>query len=923
MEDDSWPTVLLRFLRVNLLLRLTRFCLWLAVGWALAGPFEVAAKDGAFLVLVALSGAAVGAVGSLACAFGATSAFLWHGAEPLVLLWWLVPFVVVYAIVQLRLSTVVSDERTDMVFFAISGLALFRHRRSSLVARLTLILGYAVLAVPLWVLWEHKVTGGAWTAAALAAIQHVWFFRATGRLSRYRRTEARVSSVSWVVFCALLALSPVGRGFVQLWRERVPGTAAGVAIYLVLAIALAAALNGYLRLSERSYLSLRAAPQLRHRMAFVAVYGFLFLPVWFCTLSVAVHASASALSGTFALAVGAQVLFASAWLSGPSERLHRLDASLFMRYEEEGQRDTARQVWLAEVTRGPRGRPNFTLVRVLADSAVRICLGTFIPPPPRQWETLESGLAPRVELAVHWIDEATTLLNMIKLPSGGADFRTEYYAHRIQCLLALNCAYTLHGYPEDARRALLEAVEMCRRADMPNLRAMFTRDAWAAGQDFDPVDPAEVETVMSDQRIDPLVRARIMIDVKSLLCAQGRRERAVRFLANVAGTPYLPDGTGNDRIVRVVGPLRATQVRVVTKGLDMTIPSLPADLSVLELGGKAVDDIESPLGHRELLAAVLMGRLRVRGARGIKAGMTLLARGAAGRGVGLLLSAADRLLRRGLDAVALEVLEQGGTAVKQFDAQMALACLEPASRIRDRHREYLMDAKHRLAYAATTEPLYEDVIGLLVATAQPSELIQAFDLVEKARSRDLVDLLGQTVPRPADDGVPEVTVRLLRAEKAAQRVVESRARLGDAYREAVGRDRWPTPHRDDPEETAGWMWAKDLDAAMSARRHALLELQRLRDSSAEPRAIYLAWLFAQEALAEHRLRVEARRMRTARDKTGPLRGRRQAKDQQEQIWHQLAQQGGRAAEYVALRSGAPVTFDEVRALLAQSSSATP
>ncbi|MEU8365106.1 hypothetical protein AB0C27_54745 [Nonomuraea sp. NPDC048882] len=908
---------MLKFLRINPFLRLGRVCLWFAVGWALAGPFDALEGDGA---LLALSGAAVGAVGSPACGIGVTAAFLLRGAELHLLLWWLVPLVVVYGIVQLWLHTVVSDQRMDVVIFAASGWVLSGRRGSGRIARVAEYAGYAVLAVPIVLLWVHGAPAASWTGLALAVLLHRWFFQVTRNLSRYRRTEVRVSSISWIVFLALLALSPVGSGFVLLWTERIPGTEAGVVAYLVPAAALTIVLQAYLRLSERAYRSLDAPPQFRHRMGFAVAYGFSFFPVWFCLLSAVVHAPTSALPTTFCLAAGAQALLSRRFLTGPAVGLHRLDASLFMRYVDGGHRDVARQAWREEVPRGRGGRPNFTLVQMLSESAIRICMNVFIPPPPEQWDDFENGLARRVELAVHWIDEAMALLNMVEVPRDDTTgLRAEYYAHRVRCLLALSFAYTFHGYPEDARRAQLEAAEMCRRADMPNVRALFTRDAWAAGLDIDASgDPAEVKDALGDPRIDPAVRARVMIDVAAILCARGQRERAVSFLESVGDIPYQPDGTGNDRIVRSGGLKRSGPVSVVMASLHVPLPSSPADLRIFELGIDALEESLVPLGRRELLAAVLAGRLKVPGSRLVKLGMALLDGGAVELGAEFLRQAGRRLLHDDIDVVAVEVLEVCGAAFKTFDTRRALACLEVAGVIRDRRRDDLLEREHRLAYAATLEPLHEDVVRLLVTSADQGALVKAFDLVERARSRDLVDLLGQTVPRPADHWIPDIAARLLHEERTAERAAESRVRLSDAYWEAVTQGGRRMPADEGPEGTVGWSWAKAHDAAVGARVRTRQALVRLHDSGAKAADLYLAWLFGQEAAAEQRLRSEARRMRIARDKAGPLRGRRQARDRQEHIWRLLTEQGGRAAEYVALRSGTPITYDEIRALLTES-----
>ncbi|MEU9713911.1 hypothetical protein [Streptomyces sp. NPDC047976] len=893
-------------MRTSPLRRLARFLLWGCVGWGLGGAYDGLGAGGPLAVaLLVLLGAAVGGVGSLACGVGGGVGLVVQGVPPADVLWWFLPLVLVFGVVQVSLASAVSSRRTGEVLLVVTGYGLDEpgHR----LPRLVQWLAHGALAVPV-VLWLREPEPSSMVVLGLAGVMHQQFLKATRSLCRYRRMEVQVSALAWVTCAALLALSPVG----AVVAERSRGGFFAVLGYLLVAGALSGALAVCARFCELAFVFVVGSPQVRHRSVFSAAYGFLLLPAWLGALSLTARpgtGSAQALG----LAVGLHLLFLALFMQRPCRSLYRLDASLFVRYTNQGDEEWLHKTWRHDATHGREGGPDLTLVRVLDESAARISQGTFIPPAPGHWEDLRNGKVRHVELSVHWTDRAVRLLNLTAPAKDAAEeVRLEHRACRIGCLTTLGYTYLLHGYPEDGQRALLDAAELCRRAGLENIRVQIAKDAWLAGLDIGLSGLEPVEDALANPHVVPALRARITIEVGSLLHLW-KDPRLDGFVDRMSRVPFHPPKAGPEKIRQV----RHT-VTITAAGIGGRFLAAPDDLDVFTRGVDVISEqVPGNARIRAFVSGVLTGVLDVPGGRAIRAGVSQLGSRVPERGADLLHRTARRLARQGLGAVAAELLELSGEVFAPTDPRRALECLESALALRDDDRTNILGPEARIAHARTTEALYEDVVGLLVDEA--ADEVKAFDLVERARSRDLVNLLGERVPQPELDGLPEVVAAMLRVERRAEEVERSRARIGEAYVDprrsrvtpARGEDGWPP----------GLRWVKAVDAATAAERHLVRTMRGLEAAGLDEEALDLVWLLGREAAAEWGLRVEAGRRRVAVDRAGPLRARRLARDRQLAVWDTLAEHGGRAAEYVALRRGAPVTFAEVRTLLAGAGSA--
>ncbi|MFE2140728.1 hypothetical protein ACFXA3_03050 [Streptomyces sp. NPDC059456] len=872
----------------------------------MAGAYaELTAGGPLTLTLLVLFGAAVGGVGSLACGIGGGAALLLEGVPPTDVLWWFLPLVLVFGIVQFSLIEAVSSRRTGEVVLALTGYGLDEpgHRLPRLVERLA----HGALTVPL-VLWAQEPALSSLVILGLTAVMHQQFLKATRSLSRYRRMEVQVSAPAWIICAALLALGPVG----AVIAARSPEGLSGVLVYLLVAGALSGALTVCIRFCERAFISVVGSPQMRHRTVFSAAYGFLLLPAWLGALTLTVRPGTGS-AQTLGLAVALHLLFLALFMKRPCVWLHRLDASLFMRYTNQGDEEWLHKTWRYDATHGRTAGPDLTLVNVLNESAARISQGTFIPPPPEHWRGFLDGKVRPVELSVHWSDKAVRLLNLTTPAKDAArEVRLEHRACRISCLTTVGYTYLLHGYPEDGQRALLDAAELCRRAGLPNIRVQIAKDAWLAGLDIDPGGLEPLEDALLSPRVVPALRARMTIEVGSLLYVR-KDPRLDAFVDRMSRVPFHPESAGAEKVQQL-----RHMVTITAAGVGGRFLAPPDDLDVFTRGVEMIrEQVSGNARIRVFVSGVLNGMLDVPGRRAIRAGVAQLGSGAPERGAEILYRTAHKLVRRGLGAVAAELLELSGEVFARTDPRRALACLEQAVALRDDGRTNVLSAEARIAYARTTEPLYEDVVGLLVDGA--ADQVKAFDLVERARSRDLVNLLGERIPRPELDGLTDVVAAMLRVENAAEEVERSRARIGQAY---LAPHRYGvTPSHDEGGWSPGLRWAEAVDAATLAQHHLFETMEGLEGAGLDEDAVDLVWLLGREAVAERSLRVEARRMRVAVDKAGPQRARRLARDRQLAAWDTLADHGGRAAEYVALRRGTPITFAEVRTLLAEAGSA--
>lgn len=900
--------------------------LWGVAGWFLTDPYATLVAEGTGpLLLVALAGAAVGAVGSLGCALGAGGAMLLHGAGPLTILWWWGPLVLVLGAVRL-----VSALRARRGPAGPASSTPSRRTGRSIgpgrIVRVTGLTAAAAVAVPVAV-WADRSgdVAGLLPCLLLVCWLHLDFLRRARALGRYRRAETHLSMIAWPLFLLPLAVSPVGASAAALWSDRLPSVPLGAAFLLVTGVALTTILKGGTRLAERARPPVRGPLAGRYRQVFSSAYGLTAgLPLFAFTTGAAHRQEELVLAVVFGVPV---------WvvLGGPLGRaftcLHRAEAALQVRYDEGGV-ETARRTWAEDVTRrgGAGASP---LVVALLDNAGRAAVGAFAPPPVSHLEPFDGDDAHPVELALGWIDEAGLLLELLrrKTPPGRSTgeegTHREHDLHRIACARLRGVAYRLHGYPEDAGRALREAAELCRAAGLVNLRALFALEAHAAGPRAAETGAAELAEVLETDALFPAVRRRVAAALARDLHGRGDRAALNDLLWRTAEALGPGTGSPHPRSGEETFHARQAAGRVSCGRVSATFPVRPEDRRLFETGAAVLADRSPAGGARDLPVGLLDGVVDLPERRRITRGLALVSAGLSG--AVMLEKAARGLRRRRLDALAMEVWTELGLSAAS--PRSRLRSFEEVLAIGNAIRAGLLVGDHRLGLSPGTEPPYEPVIELLAgqeagsagagggAGDHPSP-VRAFDLVQEARSRALTGALGERVPRPA---LP----RLAEAVAAARRL----RRAGERGHGGSGRspaDRVP-PETGEPSAAsreahglrgaacgAGGAEAAEVTEARVALARVWDEITR---ASADARTLGLVRLFCAEILTEDDYHRASRRLRSGHGRAAAFRARRRARRDLERLWDELGHQGGEAAEYVALRRGTPATHAEVRLLL--------
>lgn len=144
-----------------------------------------------------------------------------------------------------------------------------------------------------------------------------------------------------------------------------------------------------------------------------------------------------------------------------------------------------------------------------------------------------------------------------------------------------------------------------------------------------------------------------------------------------------------------------------------------------------------------------------------------------------LREAADLLERNSQQLIAMDVLMELARVQTDIDPLAAFDTLEAALRLQERFRDEVVDERLRLRINGWFEVLHTRQITLLSTASGPGwperPAVAAFDLAERARSRLLLEQLGDTADLRAD-AVPAALVRRERDQLAEVR--RRRAAMG-------------------------------------------------------------------------------------------------------------------------------------------------
>jgi hypothetical protein len=291
----------------------------------------------------------------------------------------------------------------------------------------------------------------------------------------------------------------------------------------------------------------------------------------------------------------------------------------------------------------------------------------------------------------------------------------------------------------------------------------------------------------------------------------------------------------------------------------------------------------------------------------------------------------DRLIKEGAIAGAADLLEKiyrftfkarllmmtteiGETLAgltKEQRPERAIRVMDEVCEIHETVRGRFTSPEHRMDYAAFVASLHAELIALAASSSNMTDGGDgpklALKAMERAKSRSLADQFGTTVPVPPVDGIGQAVAAAVEEHRALDAFEEWERQDEEAGRyfmfhegsanSAVRRDEERARLHD------AWQKAKtDADEALSA----------FDDD-------YARWRLAQEFIAAAKAEQTVATLQTRLHKPGlrtvALRKLPAARLRLERAWNELFQQGGAAAEYVALRRGDVLDFSQIKALL--------
>jgi hypothetical protein len=875
---------------------LFRLVFWFAAGWLLAGAVAHPAGATGWGLLLGAA-VAVGLTGNAAAAVGGGAGLLVHGADGRI------TAIVVLAV----LGTVVGTA------------AILRRLPSWVPTRVGTLVAVTAVA------FGHGAVG-VLAAGILAVADLVFRTVATVTLSQQRRREVAFGAVAWIAGAAVLAHGPAGTAFVQSWSDLIDCAAVLVAAIVIALLGF----NLYTRVLLYRLPRVVLSPRRRVRMVFTVAYGPVFGVLWFAVFASTVFYPDPRVAGASALvAAGILILLTAGGLAmtvGQAFRTKRVDASylrlggvlldyLAARLVEFEALTHARGTGpeLGEVRRewvedaaGNLSRVGVGLPLALLGIARRLLVGD-LPSPVMSWLPRAYPLLPTI-LIRELCERADGLLDLLGEPSADASEQMrkawdDVYAARVSATNLFGLAALLQGHVEDAAAAFARGAGIARDAGLTDLRCiMLVQRLAALGTPEEPAAGELARAVVDPRVVDPL-RRQIRLTLAGLYAIAGDRANAQRVLDLPDPAPADGEPVANqpDRLVkrrepgvggRYVMALQYGDVWVQVPTLESTDAGVARVAAILERGLAGLDEFGTALLHTGVLRNVVWDALPLNEQPQIMAALSKLEGADPASGGRALRDVADRLARRGLTVLAAELLEAAGDRLAVAHPAQAVDAFTRARTTRDGLRGTLLDSSLRVTVSATAERAQRQLIGLLAA--QPgrcvagagSAAVVAFDEVEAARNRAMLDLLGERVPRPPLPGLAEairLRVRLQRIERALSRYGRRGVPLGTTWRRAR------------------LFYGKCFQLAAAHKAWRVY----LRGQRAAGRDDEVLRLLATEVLAE----------RAAAAEPAGSSDHLTARENVWRCWEKLAKADGPAAEYAALRMGRPLTFREVRALL--------
>ncbi|WP_174184210.1 hypothetical protein [Nocardia barduliensis] len=573
-----------------------RLVVWAVLGWAFAAAYQDAMSTGGrrAWILAVLIGVTLGWLGSLSAGVAGGGAMLVAGAEASAVATWCIPLVVAWLARWMNiygralfLYRSYDERRSGMPggFPAEPSIGLTSAAGVVGVVALTLPpgppLGTFVLAVgcaAMWVFfsgwfsvlgylssptigrgrvrrfggiigWRALLVAAAVQVAALLpeAVSphvsvlamcwvHVYFsgrFRA--QLTRYRRHEADLSAIATVLVAGLLASGPVGRGITDFFER-----ASAIAVASVFAVCVVAVLI-WLRAAHVSGMRYRdhvIPARFRLRVVFASGY-----PVaWFLPWLVVLAADQRQLDGTALRAVAAVALLAVAFRVQCGQSLllamSRFDAVVFGRthapWWDAGRREAA---WRRDAA---SQNPRLHLVLSMGQECRQISRGLPTLPGFPATRSLLRGELTAGHVGIDWSDHALSLLASAAEDHPGIERRWQYQFAAAICHLAAAEMFDALGYHENATLEYGQAADACAAGELVNLEAYCRIHESASLVDRTPRCAERMERLDHDPTVAPILRKELAAELIRDDLEAGRRDEAAQSLASLAPVATAP-----------------------------------------------------------------------------------------------------------------------------------------------------------------------------------------------------------------------------------------------------------------------------------------------------------------------------------------------------------------------------------------------
>ncbi|MFF4191980.1 hypothetical protein [Nonomuraea sp. NPDC001831] len=401
-----------------------------------------------------------------------------------------------------------------------------------------------------------------------------------------------------------------------------------------------------------------------------------------------------------------------------------------------------------------------------------------------------------------WHDRALELVELAEaeLPEPGERQRHRLNLARARCASARGDMSLTRGFMDEALAAYEEATARWRTSGLHNIRAEFLATlalgAIPSPLTTTPMPPEKLLPrllpLVDEPALVPLTRRWVLLgaSVCHLMLRQQDEAAALRERARVLGSAL----TGRRRL------------NAERRAAGMIVPSRSADrrwdalmTASWHLASGLIRFAQTAAHATDPLPVTDLSSWSHDASRSlIRSAAEMWVRGDHETAGATLERAADALEADRLPALAVQVLLQLGVAQRAVDPPRAYRNLRRALEIRETLRGGLLGADLRMLFGGGSEDLYIELVLLLGEAAffpgeawPPHPSRAAFELVERARARSMLELLGTALDPP--DGLPyapltaaegELLAELSQAEESGDtaRTRSVRDRLGEVWR---------------------------------------------------------------------------------------------------------------------------------------------